>query len=134
MKNLWSLLPLLLLSAGCISVDYVGKKFAPVSVAQVKVYQSAAEVPADKYVVIGRFTASSERRTHPFEVEYEVQTRGAEYGGDAICLVGEYIRPHSEYNSDVEEFGSPDLSQRKIPEKEKELFGSPVPLTSSTRW
>ena len=69
----WLLL-LPLLCAGCVSVDYVGKKFAPVPTFHVKVYESASEVPADKYTVIGHFTASSPPDIHRFEVEYKVQT------------------------------------------------------------
>ena len=125
----WLLL-LPLLCAGCVSVDYVGKKFAPVPTFHVKVYESASEVPADKYTVIGHFTASSPPDIHRFEVEYKVQTRGAEYGGDAICLIRDVVRPHSVYNSEYEEFGSPNSRKRKTPKEEQERFGKQVPLNS----
>ena len=134
MRRSWILLPLLLLAAGCVSVDYTGRKFTPVPTMRVKVYQSSSEVPADKYAVIGHFTATCPPDVHPFEVEYEVQSRGAKYGGDAICLVKEYSRPHSAYNSEIEEFGSPDRSKRKIPKEEKARFGSPAPLAGDTKW
>ena len=132
MRNVWCMLALTL-AAGCVQVDYVGRKFAPVPPGQVRFYYAKSEVPAEKYTVIGRFTATSPTDLHRFETEYKVQNLGAEYGGDAVCLVREYRRPHSPYNSDIEEFGSPNLSKRKIPEEEKKRFGDLAPLRSDRK-
>ena len=129
LKNLWSLLAAALF-AGCVQVDYTGRKFAPVAPGRIKFYRAESELPADKYTVIGRFTATSPTDIHRYESEYKVTNLGAEYGGDAVCLIREYRRPHGPYNSDVEEFGSPDPRKRRIPAAEKERFGKPEPLSS----
>jgi len=133
MKRSWILLSALLL-AGCVNVDYVGRKFAPVPLHKVKVYLSRKDVPADKYLVIGRFTAKAKPRIHPYEIEYKVQQQGAEFGGDAICLTDSYIRPNGAYNTDLEEFGSPVPAKSIVSPKEKELFGKEVRLENATMW
>ncbi len=38
------------------------------------------------------------------------------------------------YNSEYEEFGSPNSRKRKTPKEEQERFGKQVPLTSNVKW
>ena len=130
-KLFWPLLGLLL-AAGCMQVDYVGRKFAPSR--QVLVFDADRPPPADRYTIIGRFAVAAKPKVHPYEVEYEVRNRAAEYGGDAIQLVTSFDRLHSPYNTDAEEFGTPAPTDREPPEREKELFGAPKPLVSNVLW
>ncbi|MCI5779027.1 MAG: hypothetical protein MR051_04320 [Lentisphaeria bacterium] len=128
-KKLFWLLPALLLGAGCMQVDYVGRKFAPSQ--QVLVYDADRPPPADRYTIIGRFTVTTKPKVHPYEVEYEIRNRAAEYGGDAIQLVKSFERFHGLYNTDAEEFGTPAPTEKEPPEREKKLFGAPKPLAGN---
>ena len=126
------MLPLLLLAAGCMQIDYTGKKFAASE--YVKMYRSADEAEPGKYAIIGRFTVKARPQVHSYEVEDAVFDRAVEYGGDAVVPVDSFSGIHGAYNSDAEEFGTFDPADRKIPEKEKELFGTPKPLTGGDIW
>ena len=60
---------LLAATAGCIQVDYTGKKFAPAGT--VTHYTSLEEFHSkenqDDYLLIGRFTATGGIKKHPFD-------------------------------------------------------------------
>lgn len=131
MKNFFFTL-LLLCCAGCMQIDYVGKKF-PAS-GNVKIFRSEAEVPSGEYTIIGRFTVNTKTELHPYEVEDAIFERAAEYGGDAAVHVENFTARHGAYNSDEEEFGTFDPAQRKTPAKEKELFGAGKPLSGGDLW
>lgn len=118
--------------AGCMQIDYVGKKFSPSE--NVKIYRSEADIPTGEYTVIGRFTVSAKPKTHPYEVEDAIFDRAVEYGGDAAVMVDKFPAKHGAYNSDEEEFGTFDRSKSKTPAKEKELFGTGKPLTGGDLW
>lgn len=132
MKN-FLLLPLLLLcGAGCMQIDYVGKKFTPSE--NVRIYRSQTDIPTGEYTIIGRFTASVKPSVHPYEVEDAVFDKSVEYGGDAMVLVKKKDIMHGAYNSDAEEFGTFDPANRKIPENEAALFGKSKPLSAGDMW
>ncbi|MBQ9804305.1 MAG: hypothetical protein IJW35_05615 [Lentisphaeria bacterium] len=117
----WLLFLSLLLAAGCVRVDYVGKTFAPTG-NTVKVYQNEKELPQDTYTIVGRFTVTAKPDVHIYDVEDKVFRRAAEYGGDAICLVKTTERAHAVYNTELEEFGA-SLPTKKTPQAEEKLFG-----------
>ena len=117
----WLFFLSLLLAAGCVKVDYVGKTFAPTGNI-VKVYQSEKDLPQDTYTIIGRFTVTAKPDVHIYDVEDNVFRRAAAFGGDAICLVKTTERAHAVYNTEVEEFGAT-LPTKTTPEAEKKLFG-----------
>lgn len=121
----------LLLAAGCVRIDYVGKKFAP-SGNVVKVYQSENDLPQDTYTIIGRFTVTARPDVHIYDVEDKVFRRATEYGGDAICLTRIDQRAHAVYNTEFEEFGAT-LPTTATPENEKKLFGKRQKLESKRR-
>ena len=126
------LLPLLLCAAGCMQIDYVGKKFAPSE--NVRVYRSQTDIPSGEYTIIGRFTASVKPSVHPYEVEDAVFDKSVEYGGDAMVLVKKKDVMHGAYNSDAEEFGTFDPANRKTPANEEALFGKSEPLSAGDMW
>ncbi len=131
MKN-FLLLCLLAATAGCIQLEYTGKKFSPTE--SVTHYNSLKEFHSrenqDDYLLIGRFTASGGRKKHPFEIEEKVLEKSREYGGDVLCLTGREIRFHGHYDKNSQEFGAPDIKNRKISREESEKFGSIAPLTA----
>ena len=119
-------LVLLLLATGCVSVDYVGRKFPATD--HVEVYTERQKMPQDKYTIIGRFTVTSRYKVSYYEAEDAVFRRAADYGGDAICLVSNNVEKQGVYNTPEQEFGSFDTAKRVIPENEKQ-FGKVQTLT-----
>lgn len=117
----WILFAALLLAAGCVRMDYTGKKFEPTGNV-VKVYQSESELPKETYTIIGRFTVTAKPDVHIYDIEDKVFRRATAYGADAICLVKTTERAHAVYNTEFEEFGAT-LPTKNTPEAEKKLFG-----------
>ncbi|MCP3968409.1 MAG: hypothetical protein GY750_07875 [Lentisphaerae bacterium] len=76
------------LMGGCISFDYVGQKLAPLEGGQVVAfYDSADQVPAGQYRVIGRAVAVGPDGTTSQEVRQKLIDKAREYGADAIQVV-----------------------------------------------
>lgn len=123
---------LLAATAGCIQVDYTGKKFAPAGT--VTHYTSLEEFHSkenqDDYLLIGRFTATGGIKKHPFEIEEKVLEKAREYGGDILCSAGRETRIQGICNNRKDEFGTPDVKNRKISKEESGKFGQIVPLTA----
>ncbi len=124
---------ILLVTAGCMNIDYVGKKFQSTD-GMVKVFASKAEVPENQYTVIGRFTVSAKLKTHAYKIEEEIVKRAAEYGGDAVCLAGSKIVKRGVYEHPDEEFGSAIPNSSTPSAREKELFGNANPLPGRNAW
>ncbi|MBO5667808.1 MAG: hypothetical protein J6S43_01650 [Lentisphaeria bacterium] len=118
-----------LLLAGCVNIDYTGRKFTAQNA--VRYSENRDEVPQG-YSIIGRFTVSSWYDVHPYEVEDAVLEKAGEYGGDILCLTSSAVVRHGVYTPNEREFGAPDIRERKIPETETGLFGTPAPLESAT--
>lgn len=119
----------MLLFAGCINIDYTGRKFAPQK--SVRYTENRDEVPQG-YSLIGRFTVSARHEIHPYEVEDAVMEKAGEYGGDILCLTSWSVVRHGVYTPNEHEFGAPDIKERKIPKAETKLFGTPAALESAT--
>lgn len=119
---------LTLVAAGCINVDYTGKKFTPT--ANVKYCESIEEVDLDNYTLIGRFDVSSRPKIHPYEVEEKVMAQAREFGGDILCLNEVKIVRHGAYTPNELEFGTPNLKNRKISAEERAKLGKIAPLNS----
>ena len=123
---------LLAACAGCIQVDYTGRKFEPTN--KVTHYLSLEEFQAkvnqDDYTLIGRFTANAGRKKDPLDVEEKVLEYSQEFGGDILCNVGWEKRDHGHYDKSKHEFGAPDPYKRKHKPAELAKFGPIVPLTA----
>lgn len=131
MKN-FLLLTLLAFCAGCIQVEYTGRKFTPTD--KVIHYPTMAEFQAkvnqDDYVLIGKFTATTGRTKHPLEVEEKILEKSRDYGGDILCLVHRERREHGLYTKSKHEFGAPDPAKRQPNAAELSKFGPIVPLSA----
>ena len=126
-----SMMILALFCAGCMQIDYTGRKFPAAGDRAVKVFNAPAELPPDVYTTIGRFTVVTRPKVHVYEVEEELYQRAQSYGADALCLISSATKAVGTYNTDAEEFGTPDPEvKQKTPAKESEKFGKPVKLTS----
>ena len=125
-KFLFLLLPFLF--AGCMNIDYVGKKFAPTE--NVRYVENTDQVPMDDYTLIGRFTVKARPMYHPYDVEEVILEEAREYGGDLLCLTKSGIDSFSVYTTNSQEFGAPKAEDRKISAEEKEKFGKIKPLSS----
>jgi len=115
--------------AGCTNIDYTGRKFTPQE--NVTFVKGIENVPAG-YTLIGRFTMVAPPRTHEYYAEDDVMEKAREFGGDILCYTGANLRPHGVYTPNELEFGTPDLSRRKVSETEQQTLGEPVPLQSSS--
>ena len=115
--------------AGCTHIDYTGRKFPPQQ--NVTFVKGVENVP-ENCTLIGRFTLTSHARHHEYYAEDEVMEKAREFGGDVLCYTGSEIKPHGVYTPDELEFGTPDLTRRKVGDQEKKLLGEPVPLKSSS--
>ena len=127
-KLIFLLLPFLF--AGCMNIDYVGKKFAPTE--NVRYVENTDQVPMDDYTLIGRFTVKARPMYHPYDVEEAVLEEAREYGGDLLCLTNYEVSYFSVYTTNRQEFGAPKEEDRKISEEEKEIFGDIKPLSSNS--
>lgn len=121
-KMLFALLPLLL--AGCLNVEYTGRKFAPQD--SVKFTRNTADIPLDDYTMIGKFTVAPHFNPHPYEVEEAVLEKSREVGGDILLFVSAKAAPRSAYTPDSEEFGKP--VPRKASKAEQKILHEQSPL------
>ena len=117
----------LILFAGCSNIEYTGRKFAPQE--NVTFVKDVKNVP-EGYTLIGRFTLIAPERTHEYHAEEDVLVKAREFGGDILCFTGDAVKPHGVYTPNELEFGTPDLSKRKVCNKEKALLGEVTPLES----
>ena len=125
-KLLTAIVPLLL--AGCMNIDYVGRKFTEQE--YVKVVRSVNDVPLDDYTLIGKVTVAPSYKAHPYAVEDAVAEAAREFGGDILAPAGMKSHQRNVYADNSEEFGAPDIAERKISDEEKKRFGKTVPLRS----
>ena len=83
---LYLLLPVIF--AGCMSFDYVGQRFPAGSESKVvNVFKDRAEVPADKYRIIGRGVLTGPNSVDEYDRMAELRRQAREYGADALCVV-----------------------------------------------
>ena len=127
-KFVFLLMPLLF--AGCMNIDYVGKKFSPTE--QVRFTEKKEDIPLDEYTLIGRFTVKARLMYHPYEVEDAIIAKAQEFGGDYLCLTENFLTYYGVYTANNQEFGAPDLKKRKISDEEKKIFGEIKPLDSKS--
>ncbi|QSH40637.1 hypothetical protein P0136_12230 [Lentisphaerota bacterium ZTH] len=84
----FSLLATAVLLGGCISFDYVGQKLKPLDDSQtVAFFDSADQVPAGQYKVIGRAVAVGPDGTSSGDVRQKLIDKARAYGADAIQVV-----------------------------------------------
>lgn len=124
MKNVLMILMLAGI-AGCVNVDYTGRKFPEQE--SVRFVRSKSEVDLDRYTLIGRFTADSKTNSHPYYVEEAVMEKARKYGGDILCPNGVAVVRRGVYTPVEQEFGAPKTRENKADPR----FGKPEALTGS---
>ncbi|MBR7137932.1 MAG: hypothetical protein IKD44_00145 [Lentisphaeria bacterium] len=74
--------------AGCMSFDYVGQSFVPLSDSvPVNIFQNREEIPADQYRIIGRGILAGPGSTDMYDRMAELRSEARKHGADAVCIV-----------------------------------------------
>ena len=128
MKTMLMMLALVC-AAGCMNIDYVGRKFSPTE--DIRYCESREKIDFDRYTLIGRFTVTTTTRKHLYDVEDAVLEKAGEYGGNLLCPAGYAVVNHGAYTPNDREFGAPWPENSKTPEAEKERFGAPAALSGN---
>ncbi len=79
---------LLLLSAGCVNVEYVGQRFEPLPETDpVRIYDARSDYPIEDYRTIGRAVFTAPEDYGMLELREKVENTAREYGADAVKVV-----------------------------------------------
>lgn len=93
---LYLFLPVIL--AGCMSFDYVGQRFPAGSESKaINVFKDRAEIPADKYRIIGRGVLTGPNSTDGYDRMAELRRQAREHGADALCVVKTTVKAVGTY-------------------------------------
>ena len=78
----------LLLTAGCVKIDYVGREFNPTPESEpVAYYLNRSEIPPGEFRIIGRATLTAPDGTDGYDIKDELQAKARACGADAVCQV-----------------------------------------------
>jgi RecA-family ATPase len=92
--------PLLVLLAGCATVDYVGQSYE--STTQVDIFYDEADIDRD-YTVMGRAIAKGDDMVSSDKIQQELMKKAREKGADAIVIESfdrVYSGEHTEHSED----------------------------------
>ncbi len=90
MRRVFVLLPgvALLLLAGCIRSDYVGREFEPLPESErIAWFKERTEIPVGEYRIIGRINLRAVDGTDGYDIREHLMTEARAKGADAVCLV-----------------------------------------------
>lgn len=91
-KTLMLLIPLLLLTAGCINVSYDGQIYAPTT--EVKVFEDKAKVPKDNYAIVGHCRGTGDyNKFSKADIYNKIIEKAKADGADAILIYAYQIVP-----------------------------------------
>ena len=89
-QMVWWSAALLLLTAGCVNVDYVGQVFEPIPENKpVEYFGSRGDIQPGKYRIIGRAVVSTTRRLDHYDIREILIDEARKRGADAVVLVGQ---------------------------------------------
>lgn len=78
----------LLLTAGCVKFDYVGREFAPTPESEpIAYFRSRSEIPPGEFRIIGRAKISAPDGTDSYDIRDLLLEKARESGADAVCQV-----------------------------------------------
>lgn len=78
----------LLLTAGCVKIDYVGREFTPTPQSEpVAYYLNREEIPPGQFRIIGRATLTAPDGTDGYDIKDELLAKARTCGADAVCQV-----------------------------------------------
>lgn len=133
----------LLLAAGCVKVDYVGREFTPTPESEsIAYYLNRSEIPPGEFRIIGRATLTAPDGTDGYDIKDELLAKARACGADAVCQVRAQKRDVGLYDrEEIDPFppqkpldpantafsGAPSTL-----EAEKEEYGDPVKLQGET--
>ena len=113
------------LLAGCMNIDYTGRKFTPQEKVALCIHPKSANL--DDLVLIGRFKVSAGTKVHPYEIEDALLEKAKEYGGDLLIIRPEGLTEDGVYLTNTQEFGTPPA--HKATTAEKKMFGKSAALS-----
>lgn len=123
---------LMLLTTGCVNIDYVGGSFPPDnSGKQVTFYGNRQAMPLDKYRIIGRAKVSAPAKYSGYELRERLLEYAVERGADAVCVVDRKVVDLGIYPQDNSDFPGRETGQKKS-SAAADIFGndywSPKPV------
>ena len=78
----------LLLAAGCMNLDYVGREFPATPPSEkIAYFQSREELPPGEFLIIGRATLTAPEGTLSYDIRQRLLEKARACGADAVCLV-----------------------------------------------
>ncbi|GEM_PF-1166055 len=128
---------LAIISAGCSSVEYVGKKFDPLPEEKPIFFTwEKSEIDPAKYMIIGHGILSAPGGSDRYEIEDQLTQAARERGADAVCVVASRRVIEGVYDLDEDEMLFPQdvptdaaLSKPKEPSpEESQKWGRQVRL------
>ena len=123
MKNIF-IIAVISLVAGCMNIDYTGKKFSPT--AKTVLCTDRQKIYLDEYTLVGRFEVSARPKVHPYQIEDALLEKSRQYGGDLLFIMPGKMTVNGVYQTNSQEFGTPQA--HKATAKEEKLFGKSAPL------
>ena len=98
----------LVLMAGCMSFDYVGQSFAPLSESvPVAFFEDRAAIPKDTYRIIGRGILSGPETVDGYDRKAELRLQARKHGADAVCIVSTVRKQVGVFPTVSDEFSAP---------------------------
>ena len=86
--SLPAVLAALLLAAGCVDFDYVGREFPPTPESEPVVYFiNREQIPPGEYRIMGRAVITAPDGTDGYDIQDLLMKKARAYGADAVCLV-----------------------------------------------
>lgn len=126
----------LLLGAGCVNIDYVGREFTPTPESEPVVYYlNREEIPPGEFRIIGRATLTAPNGTDGYDIKDELLAKARACGADAVCQVrarklnvGLYDREETDPIPPRKPQDPADAAPRSAPSALEAEYGEPVKL------
>lgn len=134
----------MLLTAGCVDFDYVGRELSPTPDSTPVVYFiNREQIPPGEYRIMGRVVITAPDGTDGYEIQELLMEKARLYGADAVCLVrvrkvdvGFFSRTDSAPAAPQRPLDPANVDFKGAPSTEKaeqEEYGPPVLLTGEKK-
>ena len=142
--SLPAVLAALLLAAGCVDFDYVGREFPPTPESEPVVYFiNREQIPPGEYRIMGRAVITAPDGTDGYDIQDLLMKKARAYGADAVCLVrtrkvdvGLFSRNDNTPAGPQQPLDPANVDFKGAPstaEAEREEYGEPVVLAGEKR-
>jgi len=141
MKKAFAVLMFALLLCGCTNFEYAGQDFPERTSSQpVAIFESRAEIPLEKYRIIGHGTLFLPNDLDDFDIRAMMVKEARKHGADAFCFVSRRLVNTGIFSDSAEDLAAeasvqqdpveimPDGSRRKLEKfggAESPLIGNP---------